>query len=168
MKDDKDTLNFYMGIAEYCGNEKSKAVRKKVGAILVKDDNIIAHSWNGTPSGWDNTCEDKSYMGIDAGGWLDPETIEEQWPYEEESGRRYALVTKPEVLHAEANAMMKVAKSTYSSEGSWLFVTLSPCIHCAKMIRQAGIDRVYYREKYRIADGIDFLKKCKIPVRQLK
>lgn len=141
----------------------SSAVRLKVGAIVVKDNRIISIGYNGTPEGWDNVCEDKVYMSIDAGGWLDPEEIEAQWPFVDEQGR-YALKTKPEVMHAERNAIDKLAKGSESSIGSAIFVTHAPCMECAKSIHGAGISTVYYTTDYRDRSGLDFLEKCKIEV----
>jgi len=149
----------------------SSAVRLKVGCVVVKDNTIIGIGYNGMPSGWTNECEDKEYMSVDAGGWLSPEEIEERWPFEEEEHgpyyeyiRRYRLKTKPEVLHAESNALAKIARSTNSSEGATVFVTHAPCIHCAKMLYQAGINSVYYRNAYRDDDGVNFLRKCGVEV----
>ncbi|MDE6270354.1 MAG: dCMP deaminase family protein [Muribaculaceae bacterium] len=109
-------------------SENSYCRRRKVGAIIVKDRMIISDGYNGTPAGFENVCED-------------------------DSGH-----TKPYVLHAEANAITKVARSNNSSDGSTLYVTASPCMECAKLIIQAGIRRVVYNELYRIADGIDLLR----------
>lgn len=106
--------------------------RRQVGALIVKDRMIISDGYNGTPSGFENVCED-------------------------ENG-----VTKPYVLHAEANAITKVAKSGNSSEGATLYVTASPCVECAKLIIQAGIRRVVYRDEYRLTDGIDLLIRAGI------
>ena len=121
--------------------ELSSARRLHVGAIVVKDDRIISIGYNGMPAGWDNDCENKKYMSSDAGGWLNPDEIEERWPFEEEDidpdlgyARRYALKTKPEVLHAESNAIAKLAKSNDSGEGADIFITHAPCIECAKLI----------------------------------
>ena len=111
--------------------ENSYCLRRKVGAILVKDRMIISDGFNGTPAGFENICED------------------------ENSG-----LTKPYVLHAEANAITKVARSNNSSEGSTLYVTASPCLDCAKLIIQAGIRRVVFNELYRITDGIDLLRRA--------
>jgi dCMP deaminase len=152
----------------------STAVRLQVGSIIVKDDRIISIGYNGMPSGWDNTCEDVQWMG-DAGGWLNPDEIEERWPYEGEYmgdeatyiKSRYRLVTKPEVLHAEANAIAKVARSSESAEGAVLFVTHSPCIECAKLIYQSGIRQVFYRDNYRSNKGTDFLKQAGVIVNQI-
>lgn len=159
--------------------ELSHAKRLHVGAIIVKDDRIISIGYNGMPSGWDNNCEDKDYMSSDAGGWLNPDEIEEQWPFEElvhetqsddtvwTRTRRHRLKTKPEVLHAETNAIAKLARSSESGFGSDLFVTHSPCLDCAKIIYQSGIKRVYFGTAYRDDAGIDFLKNSGIEVEQL-
>ena len=117
--------------------ENSYCKRRKVGALLVKNNMIISDGYNGTPSGFENICED-------------------------ENG-----VTKPYVLHAEANAITKVAKSGNSSEDATLSVTASPCIECAKLIIQAGIKRVVYRDEYRLHDGPDLLKQAGIEVEQV-
>jgi dCMP deaminase len=158
--------------------ELSYARRLKVGAIVVKDDRIISMGYNGMPAGWENDCEYKDYMDGDAGGWLDFEEIEEQWPYEEQVEivdsdegiskitRRYRFKTRPEVLHAESNAIAKLAKSNDSGDGADLFVTHSPCIQCAKLIYQSGISRVFYSENYRDDSGIKFLKQSGVEVIQ--
>ena len=111
--------------------------RRQVGALIVKDKMIISDGYNGTPSGFENVCED-------------------------ENG-----VTKPYVLHAEANAISKVAKSGNSSEGATLYVTASPCLECSKLIIQAGIKRVVYRDEYRLTDGIDLLRRAGIEVEKV-
>ena len=111
--------------------------RRQVGALLVKDRMIISDGYNGTPSGFENICED-------------------------ENG-----VTKPYVLHAEANAISKIAKSGNSAEGATLYVTASPCMECSKLIIQAGIKRVCYRDEYRLTDGVDLLRKAGIEVEQI-
>ena len=158
--------------------ELSHARRLHVGAIIVKDDRIISIGYNGMPSGWDNNCEYKDYMSGDAGGWLSPEEIYERWPFEEtvvvandnesfETSRRYSLKTKPEVLHAETNAIAKLAKSTESGDGAVLFVTHMPCLDCAKLIFQSGIRGVFYRDSYRNTDGVSFLEQSGIEVKQL-
>ncbi len=112
--------------------------RRQVGALLVKDRMIISDGYNGTPSGFENVCED-------------------------ENG-----VTKPYVLHAEANAITKVAKSGNSSEGATLYVTASPCLECSKLIIQAGIKRVVYKDSYRLADGIELLERAGIITEQVE
>ena len=116
--------------------QNSYCKRRKVGALLVKDRMIISDGYNGTPSGFENICEEDG-------------------------------VTKPYVLHAEANAITKVAKSGNSSEGATLFVTASPCLECAKLIIQSGIQRVVYRDEYRITDGIDLLRRAGIEVEKV-
>ena len=152
----------------------SSARRLQVGAIVVKDERIISIGYNGMPSGWDNNCEEKEWMTSDAGGWMDPDEVEEQWPFVETSDLddsyigRYRLVTKPEVLHAEMNALMKLARSNESGLDSTLFVTHAPCLDCAKGIYQAGIKHVYYAESYRSTEGVEFLTKCGILVEQIK
>ena len=130
--------DIYMNIATEVA-KLSYAERKKVGAVLVKDGSIISHGYNGTPHGFENTCEDETETG---------------------------LVTRKEVLHAESNAISKVAKSTNSSDGSTLYVTLSPCFECSKLIIQSGIKRVVYKEQYRRSEGIDLLTKAGIPCEQ--
>lgn len=116
--------------------KNSYCTRRKVGAIIVKDRMIISDGYNGTPSGFENVCEDNG-------------------------------VTKPYVLHAEANAITKVAKSSNSSDGATLYVTAAPCMECAKLIIQAGIRRVVYSEEYRIMDGADLLRRAGVEVMKL-
>jgi len=150
----------------------SHARRLKVGAVIVKNDKVISYGYNGMPAGWDNNCEDREWM-TDASGWLDSEEIKERWPYveyneEAEEEYRYRLVTKPEVLHAESNAIAKLAKGNDSGDGADLFVTHSPCLECAKLIYQSGIRCVYYSENYRDDTGINFLKQSGIEVIQHK
>lgn len=127
--------------------ELSSARRLKVGAIIVKNDRIISIGYNGMPSGWDNNCED-----------------EIKWP----NGDIRFLETKPEVLHAEMNALMKLAKCTESGEGATMFLTHSPCLECAKGIYQAGIKEVFYNDTYRSTTGLEFLEKCKISIVKVK
>jgi dCMP deaminase len=144
--------------------ELSHAKRLHVGAIVVKDDRIISIGYNGMPAGWDNDCEYKQYMDSDAGGWLSLPEIEAQWQHSEEDGTRYTLKTKPEVLHAESNAIAKLAKSSESGLGADIFITHAPCMECAKLIYQSGIRRVYYNEAYRDDAGIRFLLQSGIEV----
>lgn len=146
--------------------ELSSAKRLQVGAIITKGERIISIGYNGTPSGWDNNCETKDYMSPDAGGWIEPEILEERYPFEDEKGR-YTLKTRPEVLHAESNAIAKLAKTHESGDGASIFVTHSPCMDCAKMIYQSGITHVYYKHDYRSSDGVDFLKQCGITIEKL-
>jgi dCMP deaminase len=138
----------YMKVAETFAN-LSTARRLHVGAIVVKDDRIISIGYNGMPSGWDNNCEDEvveMYSGFE--GFI----------------QRTTLKTKPEVLHAETNAIAKLARSTESGNGAILFVTHAPCLDCAKLVYQSGINSVFYRNSYRDEKGIDFLKRCKVEV----
>ena len=118
--------------------ENSYCERRKVGALLVKDKMIISDGFNGTPAGFENKCEDENNM------------------------------SKAYVLHAEANAITKIARSNNSSDGATLYVTASPCIECAKLIIQSGIKRVVYGEKYRIMDGIELLERAKIEIKYLE
>ena len=170
-------VNAYMDVAERFA-ELSSAIRLHVGAIVVKDDRIISIGYNGMPAGWDNNCENKEYMGSDAGGWLSPEEIYEQWPFEEtvvvandnesfETTRRYKLKTKPEVLHAESNAIAKLAKSTNSGMGATMFITHAPCMECAKLIYQSGIGHVLYRDSYRDTSGVAFLETSGVKVERI-
>ena len=150
----------------------SHAVRLNVGAVVVKDDTVISYGYNGMPAGWDNDCEDKVWDS-GAGGWLDPEEIKAKYPYEAWHGGaqamvRYGLKTKPEVLHAESNAIAKLAKSHNSGLGATMFITHAPCLDCAKLIYQSGIGSVLYRNSYRDTSGITFLEKSGVKVEQLK
>ena len=122
----------------------SKAERKKVGCLIVKDGQIISDGYNGTPKGYDNECE----------------IVNEKFLDKAEN----KLQTKREVLHAESNALMKLAKSTNSSKDSTIYLTMSPCFDCAKLIIQAEVERVVCSEQYRITDGVDFLRKNNIIV----
>lgn len=166
-------IDMYMDWASRAA-ELSHARRRQVGAVIVKDDTVISYGYNGMPAGWDNNCENKEFMSGGAGGWLDFEEIEERWPFEERSDEddsyigRYRLVTKPEVLHAERNALDKLAKrGGVGSKDASMFVTLSPCLECAKSIYGAGITNLYYREHYRSTDGIEFLKQCGVNIKQI-
>lgn len=148
----------------------SHAVRLQVGAVIVKDDSVISYGYNGMPSGWDNNCEDKIY-DPGAGGWLAPEEFDEKYPHEEWHDGvkrlvRYGLKTKPEVLHAESNAIAKLARSSQSGRDADIFITHAPCLNCAKLIYQSGISSVYYRNSYRDSAGIEFLEKSGIAVTQ--
>lgn len=118
--------------------ELSHCKRKQVGCVIVKDDRIISIGFNGTPSGWDNCCETNEN------------------------------VTKKETLHAEANALMKLARNHESGEGAVAFITCSPCIDCAKLIAQTGISEVFYAEEYRGTEGLDFLDKCNLKVTKME
>lgn len=160
-----------MSVAEITAT-LSTAVRLQVGCLIVKDNRILATGYNGTPAGWDNNCETVEWCT--GGGWLSPEEIEEGWPYEghylDAGGNttqgRYRLKTKPEVLHAESNAIAKIARSTESSENATMICTHAPCIQCAKLIVQCGINSVYYRNQYRENDGLHFLTQSGVKVVQ--
>ncbi len=161
----------YMKTAETFA-ELSHARRLHVGAIIVKDDRIISIGYNGMPAGWDNDCEDKVW-DTGAGGWLDPDEFLERFPYveyceEAEEEYRYGLKTKPEVLHAESNAIAKLARSSESGLGADIFITHAPCMECAKLIYQSGIKRVYFGSAYRDDAGIKFLKSSNIEVEQVE
>lgn len=139
----------------------SHAKRLQVGAVIVKDDSVISYGYNGMPAGWDNNCEDIVY-DTGAGGWIGPEEFEAMYPYigydeDADETYRYGLKTKPEVLHAESNAIAKLAKSNNSGVGADLFVTHMPCLDCAKLIYQSGIRRVYFGKNYRDDAGVKFL-----------
>jgi len=135
----------HMKVAEVYA-ELSSAKRLQVGCVIVKDNRIISIGYNGMPSGWDNNCED--VVGQDEVGSL-------------------LYKSKPEVLHAETNAIAKLASSSESGKDATLFVTHAPCIDCAKLIYQSGIGAVYYKNGYRSRDGIDFLEKCGLKVEKI-
>lgn len=152
-------INAYMRTAEIFAG-LSSARRLHVGAIVVKDDRIISIGYNGMPSGWDNNCEDEIYCDGDEQG----EYRRQLYPKHANQWISYNLKSKPEVLHAETNAIAKLAKSTESGNGATLFVTHAPCLNCAKLVYQSGINTVYYRNNYRSIDGINFLEKCGVKV----
>ena len=131
----------HMEAAEVYSN-LSSAKRLQVGAVIVKDNRIISIGYNGMPSGWTNECEYTDEYGFNA-------------------------VTKPEVLHAETNAIAKVARSSESCEGATIYTTHQPCLHCAKLIYQSGISRVVWKNTYKTEEGIDFLLKCNVAVEQI-
>ena len=140
----KKLSDAYMRSAEIFA-ELSSARRLHVGAIIVKDNRIISIGYNGMPSGWDNNCEDE---------------------YVNEIGQSI-LRSKTEVLHAETNAIAKLAKSTESGEGAAMFITHAPCLDCAKLVYQSGIDSVYYRNSYRDEVGVRFLEKAGVKIEQI-
>ena len=163
-------IQAYMDVARRFA-DLSSARRLQVGAIVVKDDRIISIGYNGMPAGWDNDCEDKVWDS-GAGGWLDPEEFDAKYPYEEwhekaERKVRYGLKTKPEVLHAERNALDKLAKGNEGGLGATMFITHSPCLECAKSIYGSGIVQVYFGKSYRDDKGIEFLTKAGIEVKQI-
>jgi len=153
-------IDAYMDVAGRFA-KLSSAKRLQVGAIVVKDDRIISIGYNGMPVGWTNDCENKVY----ADAWSIDNNL---WEYQEEDGTAYNLKTKPEVIHAEANAIAKLAKGSQSGDGSTMFLTHAPCIDCAKQIYTAGIKKVYYRDSYKDTLGVDFLTKCDIMVDRVK
>lgn len=134
-------IDLYMDWASRTA-ELSHAKRLQVGAVIVKDDTVISYGYNGMPAGWDNNCEDVIQYSDDT----------------------VALKTKPEVLHAESNAIAKLARSSNSGINADIFVTHSPCIECAKLIFQSGIKNVYYRDTYRDDSGVKFLEKSGVNV----
>lgn len=146
----------------------SYARRLKVGAVIVKDDRVISMGYNGMPSGWDNDCETMELMPVnDSTAKLDDYPfLGTFWRDGHSVDRRYRLRTKPEVLHAESNAIAKLAKSNDSGLGADLFITHSPCLECAKLIFQSGISRVYFNTSYRDDSGIRFLKQSGVEVVQ--
>jgi len=139
MPDQRKLDEAYMDIA-LRWSKMSHANRKHVGCIIVKNCQIISDGYNGTPNGFDNNCEFKTRFGYE---------------------------TKPEVLHAETNAITKLAKSTQSSDGATMYITLSPCFDCAKLIIQSGISRVVYKEEYRDTSGVELIKTAKIKIESL-
>jgi len=139
----------------------SHAQRLKVGAVIVKDHNIISFGYNGMPSGMDNECEDREY----ANEW---NINNKEWQYEDSDGKPFNLKTKPEVIHAEANAIAKLARTNNSSDGADIFITHAPCVECSKLILQSGIKRVYYGSNYRDESGIQLLHSAGLTVTQLE
>ena len=144
----------YMKTAETFA-ELSHARRLHVGAIIVKDDRIISIGYNGMPAGWDNNCEFEEVYSRQVAPGDEYETV-----------HTGILKTRPEVLHAETNAIAKLAKNGESSNGATMFITHAPCIDCAKLVYQSGINSVFYRNTYRTEDGVRFLEKCGIKVEQ--
>ena len=132
--------DYFMKLADITAG-LSSATRLKVGTVVVRGNQILATGYNGTPSGWDNNCEDILPDGT--------------------------TKTKPIVIHSESNALMKIARSTESSEGATLFCTHAPCIDCAKLIYQSGISSVYYRDTYRETTGVEFLEKSGVTVERI-
>jgi len=143
MADQNELDKTYLSMAQ-TWSKLSKAVRKKVGCLIVKDGAIISDGYNGTPTGFDNVCE-----------YQDPRVSFNQ------------LITKPEVLHAESNAITKLAKSTQSSAGATMYITISPCVECAKLIIQSEISRVVYGKLYKNEDGLNLLSQAKIKIIEL-
>jgi dCMP deaminase len=134
-------IDAYMDTAERFG-QLSSAKRLKVGAVVVKDHRIVSIGYNGTPAGWDNVCEDLVQLSDDT----------------------VTTKTKDEVIHAEANAILKLAKSNEGGNGAVLFCTHAPCVECAKLIYGSGINKVYYKNQYRDDSGLKFLEKCSVKI----
>lgn len=147
-------ITAFMDVAERF-SQLSSAMRLQVGAIIVKDDRIISIGYNGMPAGWDNTCEEV----VDVAK-TDPRYDHNNFTKE--------LKTKPEVLHAERNAIDKLARTTESGLGATMFITHAPCMECSKSIYGAGIQQVYYRHQYRNTDGLEFLARCQVSVTQVE
>ncbi len=139
-------IDAFMDTAERFA-QLSSAKRLKVGSVVVKDNRIISIGYNGMPSGWTNDCEEVVEVHEDGG---------------------VVTRTKDEVIHAEANAISKLARDGEAGSNATMFCTHAPCVHCAKMIYGAGISKVYYRDTYRDTKGIDFLEKCNIEVNHIK
>ena len=146
----QEWIDAFMDTAERFA-DLSSAVRLKVGAVVVKDNRIISIGYNGTPAGWDNCCEEV----------VDISPNDPRYDYNHFTKE---LKTKDEVIHAEANAILKLARDGESGNGASLFCTHAPCIDCAKLIYGAGISSVYYRNAYRNDDGINFLSKCAVQI----
>jgi dCMP deaminase len=138
-------IDAYMNVAETFA-KLSSAKRLQVGAIVVKDDRIISIGYNGMPAGWDNNCEDVIEVHEDGG---------------------VVTQTKPEVIHAEANAIAKLAKGSESGNLATMFLTHAPCLDCAKQVYTAGIKKVYYRNSYKDNKGLDFLNKCNVEIERI-
>ena len=153
-------ISAYMDVAERFA-KLSSAKRLKVGAIVVKDDRIISIGYNGMPAGWDNNCEDTIFV-------LDEEVMGTNMASlgytQTDKGNWVKTKTKPEVIHAEANAIAKLAKGNESGDGSTMFLTHAPCIDCAKQVYTTGIKKVYYRNSYKDSQGLDFLEKCGVEI----
>jgi len=146
-------------------SQLSSAQRLQVGCVIVKNNTIIGIGYNGMPSGWDNNCEKIKY----APDHLQcPDPAAEGYSFNKSDETWQKLETKPEVLHAETNAIAKVARSTNSTEGADMFITHAPCLECAKLIHQAGIKNVWFGSFYRDKSGINFLQKCGIGVNHVE
>lgn len=153
----------------------SHAVRNKVGCLIVSEDGqIVSQGYNGMPHGMDNCCENKVYKWVPGEDCKNPDACAkgkdgtcESCIYSKKSDKEYILVTKPEVLHAESNAISKCAKWNSSTNGATCYVTLSPCVECSKLIIQSGIKKVCYKDLYRNTQGLDFLKQAGIEVKKI-
>lgn len=148
-------IQLYMDWAKRC-SKLSHAQRLQVGAVIVKDNSVISYGYNGMPAGWDNDCE------------YEVEEFQTEYGVGSKLVKTGELKTKPEVLHAESNAIAKLARSANSGEDADIFITHAPCIDCAKLIYQSGIKRVFYGHDYRDQAGINFLKTSNIQVEQIE
>ena len=155
-------IETYMDVSERFA-KLSSAKRLQVGAIVVKDDRIISIGYNGMPAGWTNECEVKEYFV----GNIPEKYQTDPWLFREEDGGIGRLKTKDEVIHAEANAIAKLAKGNESGDGSTMFLTHAPCLDCAKQIYTAGIKTVYFRDHYKNDDGIQFLERCHVKIKNI-
>lgn len=161
--DKQDKIDrLYLRMA-FIWSENSYAIRRKVGCLIVKNNSIISDGYNGTLSGFPNVCE--YAVGYGGEEYCKTEDRDELIRLQNEG---WQLVSYPIVLHAESNALTKLAKSNNSSEGATVYVTDEPCIDCAKTIIQAGIKRVVYSREYRLHDGVELLRKSNIIVKQIK
>ena len=165
----------YMRMA-YALSQLSHAVRSKVGCLIVSEDGqIVSQGYNGMPHGMDNCCEYKVYKYVpslkckapDKCPKYNKDSVCDKRCFYSEQSTSYTLVTKPEVLHAESNAISKCAKWNSSTNGATCYVTLSPCVECSKLIIQSGIKKVCYKDLYRNTEGIDLLKQAGIEVKQI-
>ena len=156
-------IQVYMDVAERFA-KLSSAKRLQVGAIVVKEDRIISIGYNGMPAGWTNECEEKEYFV----GNIPEKYSTDPWIFKDEDGGVGRIRTKVEVIHAEANAIAKLAKSNDSGDGSTMFLTHAPCVDCAKQMYAMGVKSVYYRHSYRDNDGLTFLEKCDIMVSKVE
>ena len=157
-------IQMYMNIAQVLA-DTSSGVRLKVGAVLVRDNNILSTGYNGLPAAIDGPLEDKVYS-MGAGGWMDAESFKETYPYEDEFGY-YKLVTKPETRHAEKSVLMNLCKTNESAVGASLFVTDGCCKLCSIDIVDSGINKVYYKNEYRDSEGIEYLRSNGVEVIKL-
>ena len=164
----------YMRMADVLA-QLSHSKRSKVGCLIVSEDGqIVSQGYNGMPHGMDNCCEDKVYSYFPGKDCKHPENCSKGKECKcegcvlSERSNEYTLVTKPEVLHAESNAISKCAKWNSSTNGATCYVTLSPCVECSKLMIQSGIKRVFYKDLYRNTQGIDLLKQAGIEIKQIK
>lgn len=143
-------------------SQLSHAKRLQVGAVIVKDDTVISYGYNGMPAGWENDCENSESTYDERDTYHSND-----WHFDSETKKYHRLKTKPEVLHAESNAIAKLAKSSNSGNGADIFITHAPCLDCAKLVYQAGIKRVYFGTAYRDDAGVKFLERSGIAVKQV-